>query len=227
MRMDRRLVTASLAPELAPRRYKFTSEQGRSRRTRLLAAARELLREQPPESITIADVCKLAEIPRPSAYHFFPNIDAIFLGIRLMHAETILGAASALDEEVFEDWPDYISRLIDVGVEVTRGEPAFLRLVYGYGVSYAEIRKLGQNLDARIAELAWKGMQSRFHAVEWETREQVFAVAFSIVDALLKLSYRRDEDLMPWAVAEAKLACLSYLRNYLPEISRMRRMEPA
>ena len=43
--MDEKLTDASLAPELGSRKFKFTSQQGRSRRTHLMTATRELLRE--------------------------------------------------------------------------------------------------------------------------------------------------------------------------------------
>lgn len=77
--MDTKLVDASLLPELALRLFKFTSKQGRTRRATPLVSALELLREKAPGEITLAMVCKRAEIPRPSAYHFFPYIEAIFL----------------------------------------------------------------------------------------------------------------------------------------------------
>lgn len=87
--MDK-LVDASLSPDLASRPFKFTSKQGRNRRTQLLTIALEFLREKSPEEISFADICKEANIPRPSAYHFFPNVEAIFHGIRLLHSESLI-----------------------------------------------------------------------------------------------------------------------------------------
>lgn len=215
--MDTRLVDASLAPELAPRRFKFTSRQGRDRRTRLLAAARELLRENAPEDVTFADVCKRAQIPRPSAYHFFPNVEAIFLGIRLLHAETLVSAINAIADEPCPSWQHFVGRMISVAVEVTQAEPAFTRLIYGHTSGNAAMHQLSQDLDSRMAGLVREGLEARFLLPAWETSDDVFAVAFTIVDSLLKLSYRRWNTITPWMIEQAKSAATGYLRKYLPE----------
>lgn len=216
--MDERLADASLEPGIGPRRFKFTRREGRNRRTRLLEAARELLRERAPEDVSFADVCERAGIPRPSAYHFFANVQAIFLGLRLVHGEAVIRAALTLGEESFDSWRAYVSRLVDAGVATTQGEPAFARLVYGYTVSDPELRKVGQDLDARLARLSLSGLEDRFVLPTWEGREAVFAIAFSIVDVILRLAYRQRASLDPFYVEEAKRACISYLRNYLPEV---------
>jgi AcrR family transcriptional regulator len=216
--MDERLVDASLEPGLGPRRYKFTRREGRNRRTRLLESARELLRERAPEDVSFADVCERAGIPRPSAYHFFPNVQAIFLGLRLLHGEELIRAALTLNAESFDSWRAYLSRLVDAGVATTQGEPAFARLVYGYTVSDPELRKVGAELDARLARLTLAGLEDRFVLPAWEGRDAVFAIAFSIVDVILRLAYRQRASLEDFYVDEAKRACISYLRNYLPEV---------
>lgn len=215
--MDTRLVDASLTPELAPRRFKFTSRQGRDRRTRLLVAARELLREYAPEQVTFADVCKRAQIPRPSAYHFFPNVEAIFLGIRLLHAETLVQTMNAMGHEPCPSWQDYVGRMIATGVEVTQDEPAFTRLIYGHSAVNAAMHQLSQDLDARMAGMLREGLEERFILPQWDTADDVFAVAFAVVDSLLKLSYRRWGKITPWMIEEAKSAATGYLRKYLPE----------
>ena len=72
------LVDSELARRLVPNKFKFTSQQGRLRRQKLLAAAKELSATRPISEISLADVCENADIPRASAYHFFPNVEAIF-----------------------------------------------------------------------------------------------------------------------------------------------------
>ncbi|BDA78000.1 transcriptional regulator AguR [Leptospira kobayashii] len=219
--MDK-LVDASLSPELASRPFKFTSRQGRNRRTQLLTIALEFLREKSPEEISFADICKKAKIPRPSAYHFFPNVEAIFHGIRLLHAEILIEKSVSLKNETFVTWKDYIERSIEVGVEVTKKEKAFPRLIYGYRVSHPEMRQVGQELDARLANLARAGLDERFVIPSWKDADQVFAVAFSIADSLLKHSYRSYGDLTFWMVEETKKATIAYLSQYLPDNCKRR-----
>lgn len=215
--MDK-LEDASLSPDLASRPFKFTSKQGRNRRTQLLTIALEFLREKSPEEISFADICKEANIPRPSAYHFFPNVEAIFHGIRLLHSESLIEKSLLLKRETFVSWKKYIERSIDVAVEVTKKEIAFPRLIYGYRMSHPEMRQVGQELDAKLANLAKLGLMDRFVLPELEQADQIFGVAFSIADSLLKLSYRTYGDFTPWMVEETKKATISYLKNYLPEV---------
>ncbi|MDF3820438.1 TetR/AcrR family transcriptional regulator, partial [Leptospira sp. 96542] len=221
--MDR-LLDASLSPDLASRPFKFTSKQGRNRRSQLLTITLGLLREKSPDEISFADICKQAKIPRPSAYHFFPNIEAIFHGIRLLHSEILIEKSLSLKNETFVTWKDYLERLIDVAVEVTNKEIAFPRLIYGYRMSNPEMRLVGQELDAKLANLATVGLMERFVLPRLKDGEQIFAVSFSIADSLLKLSYRTFGDFTPWMVTEAKKATISYLKNYLPDDCEKRRL---
>ncbi|MCB1168998.1 MAG: TetR family transcriptional regulator [Leptospiraceae bacterium] len=216
--MDSRLEDASLAPELGPRKFKFTSRQGRDRRTRLLGATRELLRERSPESISFADVCQKAEIPRPSAYHFFSNIQALFQGLRLLHAETLIQRTTELEHRSFPAWPDYLEALVDTAREVTLSDPAYPALIYGYGLDFAETREIGRDLDGRLARLALAGMQDRFQLPDMAGLEGICSIALSIIDSIFRHSYRRKGQITDAMALEAKRAAVAYLKLYIPEL---------
>jgi AcrR family transcriptional regulator len=213
--MDTKLVDASLLPELAPRPFKFTSKQGRTRRATLLASALELLREKAPEEITLAMVCERAEIPRPSAYHFFPNIEAIFLGIRMLHGEMLIEQATDLESERFKNWQAYIERFIDVAVDVTKSETAFPRLVYGYGAMLSGARELGQDIDTRMARVSLDGLHQHFGIEPFDREEEIASIGLAIGDSVLRFSYRKHADLIEPLVQEAKRAVVAYLGTYL------------
>lgn len=72
------LDNSELARQLVPNKFKFTSHQGRIRRQKLMMSAKKLSINKPIKDITLAEVCEEAGIPRASAYHFFPNIAAVF-----------------------------------------------------------------------------------------------------------------------------------------------------
>jgi AcrR family transcriptional regulator len=206
-----------LAKSLTPGQFKFTSQQGRTRRLMLLQAASSLLCERDAQDVSLADVCERAGIPRASAYHFFSNIKALFLGLRVLHAESLLEAAHRLDAQEFELWGDYFNALIDTGAHVMRSNVAAAKLIYGNIGDLTAGRRLGQALDSRLAQLALAGLTQRFQLPPWEQQEQVFAVGFTLVDSVLRLSWRQHGDITDWMVGEAKRAALSYLRNYVPE----------
>lgn len=213
--MDTKLVDASLLPGLAPRPFKFTSKQGRTRRAILLSSALELLREKAPEDITLAMVCERAEIPRPSAYHFFPNIEAIFLGIRMLHGEMMIEKAGELQNGDFPCWQAYIEQVIAAAVDVTKSEPAFTRLIYGYGAMLSGARELGQNIDRRMARISLEGLRSHFGIKPFEGDEEVASIALAVGDSVLRYSYRTYDDLTEPMVQEAQRAVVAYLSTYL------------
>lgn len=215
--MNERFDESALATDLVPGKFKFTSQQGRTRRLQLLAAARELLEQRQPEEVSFADVCERAGIPRASAYHFFPNIQSVFLGLRLVHAHAMLDAVQNLPSVQGESWRDYFFRLVDRGFEVMRAEPAATKLIYGGLGGMLEAQQLGRELDARLARITLEGMASRFQLPEWPEREAIVAIAFTILDSIFRLSYRRHGAITAWMVEEAKRAAIAYLRNYLPE----------
>jgi AcrR family transcriptional regulator len=203
--------------ELVSGKFKFTSQQGRVRRQQLLSAAVELLLVRSPEEISFADVCERAGIKRASAYHFFANIQAVFLGLRLLHAQRLVAAIEAQCQLPAGSWRDYYCNIVDVGAEVMREEIAATKLIYGSLVGEAEAQELGRVLDARIVELTLDGLAHHFQLPDWPERTQVGAIAFTVVDAIFRLSYRQHGAIQPAMVEEAKRAALAYLRNYLPE----------
>jgi AcrR family transcriptional regulator len=211
-----------LAKTLPPGQFKFTSKQGRARRMQLLNAAKELLQERPSEEVSLADVCQRADIPRASAYHFFSNIQAVFLGLRVLHAESLIEALGAVRGSDFDHWRDYFGALIDQGARALRNDPAATQLVYGNLGSLSEARRLGEVLDARLAEMAVQGLADRFALPSWDQQAQVFGVAFTLVDSVFRLSWRQHGTVTSWMQDEARRAAISYLRNYLPEVLPVR-----
>ena len=91
------LVDSELAKQLVPNKFKFTSQQGRARRQKLLMGAKKLSETKAINDISLADVCEEAGIPRASAYHFFPNVEAIFLALRFLNAIEILEVLATVD----------------------------------------------------------------------------------------------------------------------------------
>lgn len=215
--MPNKIADASLIPELASRSYKFTSQRGRNRRTRLLSSALDLLREKPMSEITMAMVCELAEIPRSSAYHFFPSVDAIFLGIRMYHGERLIERIKQLHQEKFGSWQEYAERFIDTAVAISRSEPGFLSLIYGFGPLISGARELSLELDSKLASLSLEGFEHHFSIPIEEGDTEIFSIAFGIVDGLFRYSYRRSGTLQDEIISESKKAAIAYLSTYLKE----------
>ncbi len=204
------------SPEVhAGQDLKLGGPYGRGRRAALIQALRELLREQSPESLTFAKICERADIPRASAYHFFPNMGALYLGLRLVHAEFLAAHLSQVDTSQFESWQDYVYFLAAEAAKVVREDPAFMRVVYG--VRNEETMHVGKELDSKIASIALWQVEDRFEIPPWTDAPRKVGIAIAIIDSVFRYSFREQGTITDEIVREAGRAAVAYLRCYLPE----------
>ncbi|TGN10249.1 TetR/AcrR family transcriptional regulator [Leptospira ilyithenensis] len=188
---------------------------GVGRRAVLIQALRELLREEAPESLTFAKICERADIPRASAYHFFPNMGALYLGLRLLHAELVAARLSRVDTSQFESWQDYVYFLAGEAIAVLREDSAMMRVVYG--VRNEETMLIGKELDSKIASIALKQVMDRFALPFWPDAPRKVGIAVALIDSVFRFSFREQGTITDEIVREAGRAAVAYLRCYLPE----------
>lgn len=211
------LVDSDLAKMLVPNKFKFTSQQGRVRRQQLLVACKHLLEEKNVADISLADICAKADIPRASAYHFFPNVQAVFLALRLLNAIQIIEALKTINPIQYTSWQGYIQALIDVGVKELNSDIATTKLIYGTNAPDYGSKSFGAQFDEQLAKVCYEALQANYDVPNLLEQQEVLAVGFTLVDAVLALSYRRHGDITAQLAEEAKLAVIAYLRTYLPE----------
>lgn len=192
-----------------------------SRRILLVQSLRELLREEDPSSITFARVCERAKIPRASAYHFFPNMGALYLGLRLVHSELVSARLERVDTSEFETWQDYVHFLAREAASVVREDLALMRVVYG--VRNEETKDVGKALDSTIAKLALSQVEDRFVIPDLPDMARKVGIAVSLIDSVFRYSFREQGEITEEMVSEAGRAAVAYLRSYLPEFLKYRK----
>lgn len=114
-------------------------------RNTLLRAARDLLEERGPSSLGLREIARRVGVSAPSAYHHFPSLDAIAVGLAEQGAAEMAEALRVL--------PDgNQSLLLRTGaayVAFARANPALYRLMFGEGFPIAS--KSGQAVrDLRL-----------------------------------------------------------------------------
>ncbi|EOQ96740.1 transcriptional regulator, TetR family [Leptospira wolbachii serovar Codice str. CDC] len=195
--------------------------QDHGRRTVLVQSLRELLREEDPSSLTFAKVCARAKIPRASAYHFFPNMGALYLGLRLVHSELVSARLERVDTSKFETWQDYVYFLAIEAASVVREDRALMRVVYG--VRNEETQHIGKTLDSTIAKLALSQVEDRFLLPDLPDVARKVGIAVSLIDSVFRYSFREQGEITEEMVGEAGRAAVAYLRCYLPEYLKHRK----
>ncbi|MDN6276822.1 MAG: TetR/AcrR family transcriptional regulator [Psychrobacter sp.] len=211
------LVDSELAKKLVPNKFKFTSQQGRVRRQKLLAAAKKLSATHAINDITLAAVCEEAGIPRASAYHFFPNIEAIFLALRFLNAIEILEMLEIVDIGNYDRWQGYLTALIDECVEIFHNDETKAKLIYDTNTPDFEGDGFGEDVDHQIVNLIYKRLSERYELPSFNDIQDTLLIAYGIVNAIFTLSFRRHQNITDEYIQEANTAFIAYLRCYLPE----------
>ncbi|OLF39500.1 MULTISPECIES: TetR/AcrR family transcriptional regulator [unclassified Psychrobacter] len=211
------LVDSELAKKLVPNKFKFTSQQGRVRRQKLLMGAKKLSETRSINDISLADVCEEAGIPRASAYHFFPNIEAIFLALRFLNAIEILEILTTVETVDYDRWQGYLTALIQRCVSIFHEDQTKAKLIYDTNTPDFEGDGFGEDIDHQIVELVYKRLSERYEMPKFEDIQDTLLVTYSIINGIFTLSYRRHERITDNYLQEATTASIAYLRCYLPE----------
>ena len=211
------LVDSELARRLVPNKFKFTSQQGRLRRQQLLAAAKELSATRPVSEISLADVCERADIPRASAYHFFPNVEAIFLALRFLNAIEIFNKLEKVDAKQFSRWQAYITTVIETGVDIIQSDLTVARLIYETNTPDFEGNAFGSEIEKSLAQMVYDKLSEHYKMPALETIHQQLLVAYGIINGIFILAYRSEKEITDTYRQEAITAVIAYLRCYLPE----------
>lgn len=211
------LANSELARRLVPNKFKFTSQQGRLRRQKLLAAAKQLSEKRPISEISLADVCETAGIPRASAYHFFPNVQAIFLALRFLNAMEIVKKLEAVDASKYNRWQAYVTAMIETGVEVIQADPTVARLIYENDTPDFENNAFGSEIEKEITQLVYNRLAEQYKMPSYDSIRQQLLVAYGIINGVFILAYRSEKKISDSYRQEAINAVLAYLRLALPE----------
>ncbi|PNK60006.1 TetR/AcrR family transcriptional regulator [Psychrobacter sp. FDAARGOS_221] len=211
------LVDSELAKILVPNKFKHTSKQGRVRRQKLLMSAQKLSEFRDIGDISLADVCEDAGIPRASAYHFFPNVESIFLALRFLNFIETLHILEKISVSDFNQWDGYIEKIIRESAVTFNKDLTKNKLMYGCNTPDFDSVDYEQKVDVSMVNMITDRLTSHYDASNYpELHSKVF-IAYSLAHSVFSLSYRQHGVITSEMIDEAVTACISYLRTYLPQ----------
>jgi AcrR family transcriptional regulator len=226
---------ARLPARPAPSGAARTQRRGDRRRERLLEAAGGLVQRRPLSDVTYAAICARAGVPASSAYHFYPDLDAIFRAL-LETGRSGFDAAlmRPLRSTQRRTWQAVVECLVERAARYNRSHPVAARLAIG-GQTPPQLKRLDRDADRVRAGLALEVLESLFEVPPLRHKRQVAFVATEIVDAVFTTSMIEEGRLTPAYVTIAKRAVTGFLGSYfgatLPKrtskISRPRRLRSA
>ena len=200
-------------------------QRGVRRREKLLKAARQLLGELEIEEISYSKICQRADVPRPSAYHFFPDINAIYLALaERNYANTKNLLAQSIEQEV-QSWQHLIELLVDRLVNHYKTEPDLAKLIYNRKIPM-EVRLSERTHDRKYAQISLDLFQQYFVLPPGRDWVKTFFIGTEIVDTILTLSFLEHQSLVPAMTEEAKRAAIAYLKLYVGEYPSRQQSSP-
>ena len=202
-------------------------QRGVLRREKLLTAARQLLGEQEVGKISFSNICERAEVPRPSAYHFFPDINAIYLALTESNNANIENLLTQpVEQQEVRSWQHLLELLVDRLVDHYETHPDLAKLVYS-GKIPTEVRLSERTYDHKYAQITLDLFQQHFVLPPGRDWIKTFFIATEIVDTILSLSFLENQSLVPEMIKEAKRAAFAYLRLYVGDYPSRQQPSPA
>jgi len=191
-----------------------TQRRGDRRRERLLKAAGELICRQPLPAVTYAAICTRAAVPPSSAYHFYPDLDALFRALLEAGREGFDAALmKPLRASQRRSWQAVVETLVARAARYNRTHPVAARLAIG-GHTPPQLKRLDRDADRVRAGLALAALESLFVVPRLRHKRQVAFVATEIVDAVFTTSMIETGRLTPAYVLLAKRAVVGFLGQY-------------
>lgn len=211
------LVDSELAKNIVPNKFKHTSKQGRVRRQKLLMAARKLCEKQYIEDISLADICKEANIPRASAYHFFPNVESIFLALRFLNYMDTYQELDKIEVFRFQRWQDYVAALLTQSVQLFNQDITKNKLMYGSNTPDFNRSEYEERADINMVAMITSKLSSRYDMSSFKGINEKLLITYTLTHSIFSLSYKQHAEITEEMGEEAITAAIAYLRCYLPE----------
>lgn len=170
------LVDSELAKRIVPNKFKHTSKQGRARRTKLLLSAKKLSEKHNIQDISLADVCEEANIPRASAYHFFPNVESIFLALRFLNYIDTYQVLEKIEVADFDRWQDYIAKVLRESVILLNNDVSKIRLMYGSNTPDFDSSEYEERVDLNMVEMIFGRLTNHYDMTSFSQLNEKFLI---------------------------------------------------
>jgi len=191
-----------------------TQRRGDKRRARLLKAAGELICARPLPEVSYAAICSRAGVPPSSAYHFYPDLDALFRALLLSGREGFDAALMRpLRAAQLRTWQTVVETLVFRAAQYNRTHLVAARLAIG-GYTPPQLKRLDRDADRVRAGLALATLEELFIVPKLRNKQQVAFVATEIVDTIFTASMIDMGRITPAYVTLAKRAVVGFLAQY-------------
>lgn len=197
----------------SPRKPRASSQ---TRIALILAAARELLREQGFAGLSIYAVAERAAIPPSSVYHFFASVPALLEALTAdIHAAFRDCLLQPVEHQELRHWHD-LSRIVEQRMlAIYAGDSAARQLILAqHGL--AEVIQADRQHDLELGRLMQQLFDRHFPLPQLPAEVDVFALAMELGDRVYARSVQLHGEITPRLAEEGMRVFDAYLGLYLP-----------
>jgi len=196
--------------------------RGEEKFEKLLDAAHSLIAQMGVDHFSLTDVAVRAGVATGSAYHFFPNLEAVFIALveRYDRAFTKLVSAPLQPSEV-ETWQDIVEIHFEMARNYMNDNPPALILIIGPGRSW-QSKQVDTVGDSNIARGMVETISEFFQIPKTPPPAQLMHLGIRILEGLWELSVQQHGTVTTDYSRETNKAVLAYLRLYWPEYMERR-----
>lgn len=210
---------ARSCPAEIPLPRKPERANGVARYRLLVEAVETLVANGGTQAVTIQAISKLAGVPTPSVYHFFPSPVAACIAAAERHQEAITSIMIETMTSSRETDPNIFFRNIQRPVVTYyNANPIARRLILGSDCSW-HIRRLDLERKKVVAEMAMKVLAARFGVTSGPKLMDMIATCATLIDAVWSLSIAKHDLITTHYAAEAHRAAAAYARTHLPNLA--------
>ncbi len=201
--------------QLAP--YRRPSQaRGEAKFDKLLDAAHSLIEEQGVEDFSLADVAKRAGVATGSAYHFFPNLEAIFIALVERYDIAFAQIVSEpIEASAVDSWQDILELHFEKARQFINANPPALILIIGPGRSW-QSKQVDTIGDSNIAISMVETIERFFVLPSHPPAAQLLHLGIRILEGLWELSVQQHGRVTKEFSRETTRAVAAYLRLYWP-----------
>lgn len=184
-------------------------------RGRLISAARSLLHTQRLTDLTLSVVAAEAEVPKSSAYHYFADVEDLYVHLLLILHKEVQVALDAPMEGPFTSWADVIARLMERAVRHFAADAAAQKLLVDPAAS-PDLRLRVLKCDAALGQIFERQIDAHFKLPDVADRSVIFFRAVEIAGLMFCLSFIDHGRITKDMMGEATRATVAYLGLYIP-----------
>ena len=189
----------------------YKTKRGNQRRDALLNATKEMIALDGVSEISFVSIAQKAEVPLPSIYHYFKNLESLISIIVEELGQELLENLKVVKASNFQSSEERIHFLLDENIKFLNEHPIAKKIFYAPSLPDSA-KAVDEKLMLEMSELFFWSVRSELKRSE-EVFFERFLVAVQIFDAIAKHDLSNKTKISASAATDIRNIVTSYLLN--------------